>query len=71
MIEEDRLGRLRAFAHELAGMAQTGLQYAENEYDRDRYERVRRIGEELARLTLFQRAQVACALAGARDALFQ
>ena len=44
--------RLRFWAHELGGMAKTGLLHAENDYDRDRYERTLAIAEAMAGLTI-------------------
>lgn len=44
--------QLRFWAHELAAMAQTGLHFTTNEYDRDRYERTARIAEGIAGLTI-------------------
>ena len=42
--------QLRFWAHELAAMATTGLEFATNDYDRDRFVRVRGIAEGLAGL---------------------
>ena len=47
----DSLATLRAFAFELAGMAKTGLEFVNNEYDRDRFERTLGIAEKLAAMT--------------------
>ena len=44
--------RLRFWAHELGGMAKTGLLFVENSYDRDRFERMLAIAEEMAGLTV-------------------
>ena len=44
--------QLRFWAHELGGMAKTGLLHVENGYDRDRYERMLAISEALASLTI-------------------
>jgi len=44
--------QLRFWAHELGGMAKTGLLHAENGYDRDRYERMLAIAEAMAGLTI-------------------
>lgn len=44
--------QLRFWAHELAAMARTGLGFAENGYDRDRYTRVMSIAEGIASLTM-------------------
>lgn len=44
--------QLRFWAHELGGMAKTGLLYVQNDYDRDRFERVLSISEALAGLTI-------------------
>lgn len=44
--------QLRFWAHELGGMAKTGLLFVENDYDRDRYERTLVIAEALAGLTI-------------------
>jgi len=44
--------QLRFWAHELAAMAKTGLEFAENDYDRDRYERAMSIAEGIAELTI-------------------
>lgn len=44
--------QLRFFAHELAAMARTGLEYATNEYDRDRFIRTERIAEGIATLVI-------------------
>jgi ADP-ribose pyrophosphatase YjhB (NUDIX family) len=43
--------RIRAFAHELAAMAKTGLEFVKDDYDRDRFHRTIRIAEELAGMT--------------------
>src|SRR6266545_5336589 len=44
--------QLRFWAHELAAMAKTGLEFAANDYDRDRFRRVLAIGEEMAAMTI-------------------
>lgn len=44
--------QLRYWAHELAGMAKTGLEFATDPYDRDRFTRTLEIAESLARLVL-------------------
>jgi ADP-ribose pyrophosphatase YjhB (NUDIX family) len=44
--------QLRFWAHELAAMAKTGLEFAENDYDRDRYERAMAIAEGIAEMTI-------------------
>ncbi len=44
--------QLRFWAHELAAMAKTGLAFATNHYDRDRFERVGSIAEGLAAMTI-------------------
>jgi ADP-ribose pyrophosphatase YjhB (NUDIX family) len=44
--------QLRFWAHELGGMAKTGLLYVANDYDRDRYQRTLVIAEALAGLTI-------------------
>src|SRR6266545_4120398 len=44
--------QLRFWAHELAAMARTGLEFATNDYDRDRFERTRRISEGIASLVI-------------------
>lgn len=50
-VSDESLARLRAFAHELAGMAKTGLEFVQNDYDRERYGRTLQIAEELAAMT--------------------
>jgi ADP-ribose pyrophosphatase YjhB (NUDIX family) len=50
-VSEGSVERIRAFAHELAAMAKTGLEFVNNDYDRDRFERTIRIAEELAGMT--------------------
>ena len=40
------------WAHELAAMARTGLEFATNDYDRDRYRRTMAIAEGIASLTI-------------------
>ena len=44
--------QLRFWAHELGGMAKTGLLFVANDYDKDRYERTLVIAEALAGLTI-------------------
>jgi ADP-ribose pyrophosphatase YjhB (NUDIX family) len=44
--------QLRFWAHELAAMASTGLQFTSDDYDRDRFERTRRIAEGIAGLVI-------------------
>ncbi len=44
--------QLRYWAHELAAMARTGLEFVENDYDRDRYRRVLSIADGLAAMTI-------------------
>jgi len=44
--------QLRYWAHELAGMAKTGLLHAHDSYDQDRCERMLAIAEQLAALTI-------------------
>jgi ADP-ribose pyrophosphatase YjhB (NUDIX family) len=44
--------QLRFWAHELAGMAKTGLLHAHDSYDQDRCERMLSIAEQLAGLTI-------------------
>src|SRR5437667_12794705 len=44
--------QLRFWAHELAAMAKTGLEFAPNDYDRDRYERTMAIAEGIAEMTI-------------------
>lgn len=44
--------QLRAWAHELAAMARVGLEYSPTPYDTDRYERISRIAEGIAGLTI-------------------
>src|SRR5688500_2717935 len=44
--------QLRFWAHELAAMARTGLEFATNDYDRDRFNRMMTIGEEMAGMTI-------------------
>ncbi|MCA1831487.1 MAG: NUDIX hydrolase N-terminal domain-containing protein [Actinobacteria bacterium] len=44
--------QLRFWAHELGGMAKTGLLYAEGSYDKDRYLRMLAIAEAMAALTI-------------------
>jgi len=44
--------QLRFWAHELAAIARTGLEFATNDYDRDRYERTSAIAEGLASMTI-------------------
>src|SRR5437868_7144972 len=44
--------QLRFWAHELGGMAKTGLLHSQDSYDRDRYERTLAIAEGIAGLTI-------------------
>jgi ADP-ribose pyrophosphatase YjhB (NUDIX family) len=44
--------QLRFWAHELGGMAKTGLLYATTSYDTDRYERILEISRAIATLTI-------------------
>lgn len=44
--------QLRFWAHELAAMAKIGLEFAANDYDRDRYQRALAIAEGIAGLTI-------------------
>jgi ADP-ribose pyrophosphatase YjhB (NUDIX family) len=44
--------QLRFWAHELAAMASTGLEFANNDYDRDRFHRVGAIATGLATMTI-------------------
>lgn len=44
--------QLRFYAHELAAMARTGLTYATDAYDVDRYRRIERIAEGIATLVI-------------------
>lgn len=44
--------QIRYWAHELAAMARTGLEFAENSYDRDRYERIMTVANDMASLTI-------------------
>src|SRR5713226_5746404 len=44
--------RLRFWAHELGGMAKTGLLHAHDGYDRDRCERMLAIAEAMAAMTI-------------------
>src|SRR3954467_872796 len=44
--------QLRYWAHELAAMSRTGLEFANNEYDRDRFQRTARIAEGIASLVI-------------------
>ena len=44
--------QLRFWAHELAAMARTGLEFVTNDYDRDRFNRMMTIGEEMAGMTI-------------------
>ena len=47
----DQLATLRGYAFELAGMSKTGLGFASNDYDRDRFKRTLRIAESIAAMT--------------------
>src|SRR4029077_14277038 len=44
--------QLRFWAHELAAMSRTGLEFATNDYDRDRFERTARIAEGIASMVI-------------------
>ena len=44
--------QLRYWAHELAAMAKTGLEFTKDDYDRDRFERTHRIAEGIAALVI-------------------
>ena len=44
--------QLRYWAHELAAMARTGVEFATNDYDRDRYVRTERIADGIAALVI-------------------
>ena len=44
--------QLRFWAHELAAMATTGLEFATNDHDRDRYRHVAAIASDLAAMTI-------------------
>ncbi|HEY3217516.1 MAG TPA: NUDIX hydrolase N-terminal domain-containing protein [Candidatus Limnocylindria bacterium] len=44
--------QIRFWAHELAAIGRTGLEFANNDYDRDRYTRTRAVAEGLAALTI-------------------
>jgi ADP-ribose pyrophosphatase YjhB (NUDIX family) len=44
--------QLRFWAHELAAMSRTGLEFANNDYDKDRFERTARIAEGIASLVI-------------------
>ena len=44
--------QLRFWAHELAAIARTGLEFSTNDYDKDRYERTKAIAEGLASMTI-------------------
>ena len=44
--------QLRLWAHELASMARTGLEFSPTPYDTDRYERLARIAEGIASMTV-------------------
>lgn len=44
--------QLRFWAHELAAMAKIGLEFAANDYDRDRYTRAMSIAEGIAAMTI-------------------
>jgi ADP-ribose pyrophosphatase YjhB (NUDIX family) len=44
--------QLRFWAHELAAIARTGLEFVTNDYDKDRYERTKAIAEGLASMTI-------------------
>jgi ADP-ribose pyrophosphatase YjhB (NUDIX family) len=44
--------QIRFWAHELAAMAKTGLEFVTNEYDSDRFRRMTTIAEEMAAMTI-------------------
>jgi ADP-ribose pyrophosphatase YjhB (NUDIX family) len=44
--------QIRFWAHELAAMAKTGLEFAKDDYDRDRCRRTMAIAEEMASMTI-------------------
>ena len=44
--------QLRYWAHELAAMAKTGLEFSKDDYDRDRFVRTQRISEGIASLVM-------------------
>jgi ADP-ribose pyrophosphatase YjhB (NUDIX family) len=44
--------QIRFWAHELAAMARTGLEFATNDYDRDRFQRMLTIGGDMAAMTI-------------------
>ena len=44
--------QIRFWAHELAAMARTGLEFATNDYDRERFRRTLAIGEDMAGMTI-------------------
>jgi len=44
--------QLRFWAHELAAMARTGLEFVANDYDRDRFTRTMAIAEGIAAMTI-------------------
>lgn len=44
--------QIRFWAHELAAMARTGLEFATNDYDRERFTRMLAIGEDMASMTI-------------------
>jgi ADP-ribose pyrophosphatase YjhB (NUDIX family) len=44
--------QIRFWAHELAAMARTGLEFATNDYDRDRYNRAMSVADGLASMTI-------------------
>src|SRR5258705_844315 len=44
--------QIRFWAHELAAMARTGLEFATNDYDRDRFQRMLTIGGDMATMAI-------------------
>ncbi|HYR93722.1 MAG TPA: NUDIX hydrolase N-terminal domain-containing protein [Methylomirabilota bacterium] len=44
--------QLRFWAHELAAIARSGLEFSNNEYDRDRYTRTQAVAQGLAAMTI-------------------
>ena len=44
--------QIRFWAHELAAIGRTGLEFAKDDYDRDRYTRTQAVAEGLAALTI-------------------
>ncbi len=52
MAATDVSQQLRLWAHELAALARTGLDYSTNAFDRERYEHALRIAERIATLVI-------------------